>query len=263
VEPVQESLDIGPVPYDYPKYLSPSSISTFQQCPLKFKFSKLDRLPSESTEAQVLGSFVHEILEELFTYPRAERTEATARKLGAELWTSKWGQEFEDLNEKSPKNEFRWKAWWCVENYFNMEDPTSFDATGIEAKMEGDIDGVPIFGIIDRYSVEDDKLVISDYKTGKKPRKQYEWEKKMQITIYSILLKQQTGMDIGRAELLYVKSGQFARYNVDADLENSVRVEVKHTWDQVKTMCDSGEFETRTGPLCNWCDYKHLCPEWN
>ena len=67
---MQDSFDLGPLKYDYPKYMSPSSISTFQQCPLKFKFYKLDRLPTESTEAQHLGSFVHEVLEELFTYPR-------------------------------------------------------------------------------------------------------------------------------------------------------------------------------------------------
>lgn len=258
---MQDSLDLGPLSYEYPRYMSPSSISTFQQCPLKFKFSKLDKLPTESTEAQHLGSFVHEVLEELFTYPREERTEATARKLARELWNSKWSAEFHALREKCDENEFRWKAWWCIENYFGMEDPTSFDAEGIEAKMDGDIDGVPIFGIIDRYTIEDGKLVISDYKTGKKPRKQYEWEKKMQITIYSILLKELTGMEVERAELLYVKSGQFARYDVDEKLENAVRVEVRNTWDQVKSMCDSGEFETRTGPLCNWCDYKSICPE--
>ena len=258
---MQDSLDVGAPVYPYPKYMSPSSISTFQQCPLKFKFYKLDRLPTESTEAQHLGSFVHEVLEDLFKCPREERTEATARKLARELWSTKWSAEFHALKEKCDENEFRWKAWLCIENYFGMEDPTSFDAEGIEAKMDGDIDGVPVFGIIDRYTIENGKLVISDYKTGKKPRKQYEWEKKMQIAIYSILLKAQTGLDVERAELLYVKSGKFARYDVDEELENAVRVEVRKTWDEVKTMCNSGEFETRTGPLCNWCDYQSICPE--
>lgn len=258
---MQDSLELGDIPYKYPSYISPSSISTFQQCPLKFKFSKLDRLPSESTEAQVLGSFVHEVLEELFKCERKDRTENTAKRLARELWSSKWFEEYDALKEKSDENEFRWKAWWCIENYFAMEDPTSFDATGIEAKMNGEIDGVPIFGIIDRWHIEDDKIVVSDYKTGKKPRPQYEWEKKMQIAIYSMLLKAQTGMDVKRAELLYVKSGQFAKYELDSDLESEVRVEVKNTWEQVKSMCDSGVFETRTGPLCNWCDYQPICPE--
>ena len=147
---MQDSLPIGPLSYENPPYMSPSSISTFQQCPLKYKFSRLDKLPSESTEAQVLGSFVHEVLEELFKEDRVDRTEATARRLARDLWTDKWAAEFYDLKEKSPENEFRWKAWWCIENYFGMEDPTSFDASGIESKMQGDLDGVPLLGIIDR-----------------------------------------------------------------------------------------------------------------
>ena len=259
---MQDSLPIGPIPYDIPRYMSPSSIGTFNQCPLKYKFSRLDKIPEPSTEAQVLGSFVHEVLEELFACSSDERTEQMARSLAKNLWYSKWQNEYASLDVKSDENEFRWKAWWCIENYFAMEDPTSFDATGIEAAMDGHIDGVPIYGIIDRWSVENDKIVISDYKTGKKPRPQYEWEKKMQITIYSILLKEQTGMDIERAELLYLKSGQFARYNVDSSLENAVRVEVRKTWDEVTSSCESGEFETRTGPLCGWCFYKSMCPAW-
>src|SRR5210317_1029264 len=113
---MQDSLDLGPLKYEYPKYMSPSSISTFQQCPLKFKFSRLDKLPSESTEAQVLGSFVHEVLEELFKLSRVDRTEVSARRLARELWTSKWAEEFKDLGKSCDENEFRWKAWWCLEN---------------------------------------------------------------------------------------------------------------------------------------------------
>jgi len=260
---MQSSMDLGPIPYEPPRYMSPSSIGTFQQCPMKFKFSRLDRLPTESTEAQHLGSFVHEVLEDLFALPAEERTESAARSIARWQWNMKWNEKFNELAEKGTENEFRWKAWWCIENYFGMEDPTSFEAAGIEAKMDGAIDGVPIFGIIDRWTLENDKLVISDYKTGKKPRPQYEWEKKMQITIYSILLAEQEEREVERAELLYLKSGEFARYEIDAELESAVRVEVSNTWDKVTTSCASGEFQTITGPLCNWCDYKPICPEWS
>ena len=154
--------------YAEPEYMSPSSIGTFNQCPMRYKYAKLDRLPEPSTEPQVLGSFVHEILEELFKLDAKDRNESSARQIGKGLWNHSWSQEFANLPDQvSTENEFRWKAWWCVENYFKLEDPTSFEAKGIEEKVSGDIDGVPIFGIIDRWSIEDDKLVISDYKTGK------------------------------------------------------------------------------------------------
>ena len=261
---MQDSLPMEPVPYALPKYLSPSSIGTFNQCPMRYKYAKLDKIPEPSTEPQILGSFVHEILEDLFKLDADERTEQNARKIAKGLWNDKWSKEYHDLPKKdSTENEFRWKAWWCVENYFIMEDPTSFEAEGIEAKMDGDINGGTIFGIIDRWSLSDDnKLIISDYKTGKKPRPQYEWEKKMQISIYCILLEKETGLNIDRGELLYLKSGSFARYDISEEMKEAVTKEVTDTWDQLKVSCESGEFETRTGPLCNWGNYQKICPAW-
>ena len=259
---MQDNLPIGNVPYKTPEYMSPSSIGTFNQCPMRYKYAKLDKIPEPSTEPQVLGSFVHEILEELFKLEAVDRTETSARRLAKELWESKWRQEYLDLDKKCDENEFRWKAWWCIENYFLMEDPTSFEAGGIEAKMNGEILGVPIYGIIDRWTLENDKIVISDYKTGKKPRPQYEWEKKMQITIYSILLGKELDKEIERAELLYVKAGEFARYEITKELEDKVASDVRKTWEELLESCASGEFETRTGPLCNWCNYKSICPAW-
>ena len=48
-------LPIDPVPYEFPKYMSPSSISTFQQCPLKYKYAKLDKLPVFPQNLRCLG----------------------------------------------------------------------------------------------------------------------------------------------------------------------------------------------------------------
>ena len=249
--------------YSEPEYMSPSSIGTFNQCPMRYKFSKLDRLPEPSTDPQILGSYVHEVLEELFKLPREERTMQNAGRIAKDLYSSTWQAEFKSLDKvECDENTFRWRVRWCLENYFELEDPTSFDAAGIEARMSGDIDGVPIYGIIDRWTIEDDKMVVSDYKTGKKPRPQYEWEKKMQITIYSILLGKELDKEIERAELLYVKAGEFARYEITKELEDKVASDVRKTWEELLESCASGEFETRTGPLCNWCNYKSICPAW-
>jgi putative RecB family exonuclease len=230
---------------------------------MRYKFAKLDRISEPSTEAQILGSFVHEILEELFKLDAKDRNESSARQIGKGLWNHSWSQEFANLPDQvSTENEFRWKAWWCVENYFALEDPTSFDAVGIEQKVNGDIDGVPIFGIIDRWTLEDGKMVISDYKTGKKPKPRYEWEKQMQIMIYSILLEQMTEYEVKEAELIYLKFPSKAVYKPTEKVISNVKANIVQTWDELVTSCSTGVFETRTGPLCNWCSFKGMCPAW-
>ena len=44
-----------------PPHLSPSSMGTFEQCPLKFKYSKIDMLKDDPTEATLMGNFVHDV----------------------------------------------------------------------------------------------------------------------------------------------------------------------------------------------------------
>jgi len=260
---MQDQLPIGNIPYGLPKYMSPSSIGTFNQCPMRFKFSKLDKIKEPSTEAQVVGSFVHEVLELLFDFDPDERTMDNARSIAKNLWHEKWMAEYEQLEEKSDVNEFRWKVWWCVENYFQLEDPRTLKPGGLEDKVEGEIMGVPIFGIIDRwYENEDGNIIVSDYKTGKKPRPQYEWEKKMQIMIYVDLLEAITGKKAAVGELLYLKGPSVVKYEATEELRDSVRKTIRNTWDEVIESCSTGEFECRTGPLCNWCSFQSICPAW-
>jgi putative RecB family exonuclease len=249
--------------YALPEYMSPSSLATFDQCPLKFKYYRLDRLEQVPSEPAIIGSFVHEVIEYLYLLPSEDRTLAAARTIARQKWEETWEGEYHTIPNPSPINEFRWKVWWLIENYFAMEDPTSIEPTGIEDEIRGELNGVPMLGLIDRWSMEDHQIVVSDYKTGKKPRPRYEWEKQKQITIYGILLGNELDREVKRAELIYLKPGKFARYNMDPEVVDRVTEEVTDTWTQVQVACKTGKFETRTGPLCNWCDYKAICPEWN
>jgi len=49
-----------------PEALSPSSTSTFQNCPLQFRFQNIQKLPQPPSVAAVKGNVVHRALELLF-----------------------------------------------------------------------------------------------------------------------------------------------------------------------------------------------------
>ena len=57
-----------------PYALSPSSISSFKECPLAFRFSYLDRLPEPSTVWTAKGTLVHLALQYLLDRPADDRT---------------------------------------------------------------------------------------------------------------------------------------------------------------------------------------------
>lgn len=253
--------------YAPPARLSPSSVGTFQQCPLRYRYSRLDQIQEPKTPEQIRGSFVHEILEHLFMAEPEQRTLATARQIASDLWTASWANEVATelrLSEKALR-EWRWHAWWCVEEYFSLEDPSSVNPSGLETKLEGKVAGVPFLGIIDRWSIGDDeRATITDYKTGKAPSPRFAGEKIFQIMVYVDMLTNSQDVEVGTAELIYLKTpGQKAQYQPTDTHLGKMRETVKEVWEELHTACKTGTFETRPGKLCNWCSYKNICPAFN
>jgi putative RecB family exonuclease len=247
-----------------PELLSPSSISTFQQCPMKFKYSKIDGLRDSPTEATMLGNFVHEILETMYALPSEQRTQETARQLARDLWAVKWEAEVTTLirGEKELRL-FRWSAWWCVENLWMLEQPQEVEPWGIEEHVEGEISGIKLHGFIDRLHLDGDTAKVSDYKTGKTPKKNYIEDKYFQLIIYTQLLKS-LGIEAKKfeIELLYLKDGvRFAKEVTAEDVQKvaSVIAEVRAG---IEERCKNGYFEPNKTILCNWCGFKKICPAW-
>lgn len=255
-----------PVPVELrPKYVSPSSISTFQQCPLRYRYSRIDRLPEPSTEAQALGSMTHEVLELLMLLPQNERTQLQARSILLEIWAAKWDEEVSKLNLSNyDRHMFRWNVWRCVENYFLLEDPSLVSLEGIECRLEAEIDGVPVLGILDRWHfAEDGSAIISDYKTGKVAAKRYEGEKRLQLMVYVALHEEIYKSKVSSAELIYLKgSGTRVAYEPTPESLELMRSTLTKVWAGINESCDTGEFKTNKTRLCDWCSYKGQCPAW-
>jgi len=246
-----------------PTHLSASSISTYEQCPLRFRFSRIDRIPEPTTEAMILGTFVHEILEDLYKLDPENRVVPEARRIARELWENKFIEETANVKIKSV-NDFRWNAWWCVENVFSMEDPTTVKIRGIEDKFSALIDDVPLVGFIDRWTEEEDgSITVTDYKSGKVSKPQYEGDKVFQIVLYAEMLERLNNIKVDNAEIMYVKFKERKKYAPTPERRDMVLKIIRQTWDGVTKGCESGVFQTKTGPLCNWCAYKKICPAWS
>jgi putative RecB family exonuclease len=259
-------IQTEPVPTEgRPKYVSPSSISTFQQCPLRYRYSRIDRIPEPSTSAQALGSMTHEVLELLMALPPEERLLMTARQILLDRWNAHWDAEVLALNLGPHEHHmFRWGVWRCVENYFALEDPQAVTLEGIECKLQADIEGVPVLGILDRWHyAEDGTAVISDYKTGKVAAKKYEGEKRLQLMVYVDLHETTFNSKVSSAELIYLKnSGTRVTYEPTVKARDTMRTAITTVWAGVNESCDTGEFEARKTRLCDWCSFKGQCPAW-
>lgn len=248
-----------------PPHLSPSSIAVFQQCPLRFKFSKIDGMREPDTEATIMGNFVHEILEMLFKMEPEERTIDSAKAVASALWNEGgWRSDVSNVigADESRLREFRWKSWWCVENYFKVEDPKTIKPDGIEHEVNDLIDGVKIKGFIDRWSSSETGITVSDYKTGKTPAPKYRKDKFTQLLIYAILLEQETGVPAEKIELLYLKEGKVLSSEVKQEDVSHVKSTIVNVHSEMMRRCEAGKFEHKTSVLCGWCSFKKICPAW-
>ncbi len=250
-----------------PAYLSPSSINTFVQCPLKFKINKFDNIKEPPSWATHLGSFTHEVLEHLYQLDPDDRTVENLKTLAADVWaSSEWEQQVLSLAEpQGDIKQFKIAAFKNMTNLWQLEDPSETELDGMEEDVDAVIDGVAMKGRIDRYIVADDgSLIISDYKTGKVPNPKFNDENKQffQLLAYAAMLKESAQLETSQLELLYLTASTKHTLAVTPVKLDTARRLIVDTKTSLDSACDSGEFTANVSKLCDWCHFKkiNVCP---
>lgn len=243
------------------RHLSPSSASTFRQCPRRWKFRYIDHLPDPKGVPALLGTFVHRILEELMLVSASERTNQFARNIAREIWPEVADDpDFKALLlDDEGTRAFRWQAWNLMESYFEMEDPQQVDVLAAEQRLEVDLMGVPFLGIVDRTERIENGLRVTDFKTGKAPQNRYLDDKLSQVWLYAAALEA-VDQPVSEVRLMYLTGKFIDRKLDDAAVENAVN---RHflTWKSIGNCISDSRFDYKLGPLCNWCPYTDSCPQ--
>ena len=266
-------------------HLSPSSMSTFHQCPQKFKYEKIDNLPRGTSKEALLGNFVHDFLEAFYGLEIPLRIKESVKPLFQEIFYGHAGVRDEPLDITEEEGgwmeklhpyvvgtkalrEFKNKAWWCVQNLWDIENPQQVVSKGLEYELNGELEGVTLKGFIDRLDGEGTTIV--DYKTGNNPFRfdrgadrwvpKYKDDPFLQLKIYAALV---SVLGLGTPDtlkLLYLKDGQEIQADfTDLDIEETKSYVVATKW-AIDKAVETDTFPTRMSNLCNWCTYKPQCP---
>lgn len=233
-------------------------------CPLAFRFASIEKLPEPPSIATTRGSIVHRSLELLFTTPPAERT---APRLDACL-TEALAEYADDPDlvdlglDASGLARFETDCRELTATYLRMEDPTTVREIGLELRLEAEIDGLRLRGIIDRLELDAaGELVVTDYKTGRPPSPAFENKSLGGVHFYALLCEQVLGRRPAAVRLMYLKTGEII---TATPTDGSIKYLVTRTravWQAVERACSNGDFRPRKGPLCNWCAFQRWCPE--
>jgi putative RecB family exonuclease len=247
-----------------PTSLSPSRVEAFTSCPLAFRFSAIERLPEPASVHTAKGTYVHRVLELLFSAAPEARTPALAATLLDQAWDELCTDVEYLLLAPSPQEAqaLRADAARLVDRYFTLEDPTTIAPVGVELQLEADVDGLVLRGIIDRLErrADDGALVVTDYKTGKAPPPQYEQRRLGGVHFYAWLCEQALGERPAEIRLLYLGSGEtITAYPTD----QSIRFLPKRTaavFAAIKRACETEDFRPQPGPFCGGCAFRRWCP---
>jgi putative RecB family exonuclease len=246
-----------------PRSLSPSSCSSFKECPLAFRFSYLERLPEPPAPWTSKGTLVHRALELLLDRPADERSvDAALTDLaqarvelaahpdfaGLELTDAEW----ETFDSDADK---------LVRRYFELEDPRQVRPIGLELKLEADLGRVRLRGIIDRLDLDEHgEFVVTDYKTGSVPSELWEAKSLSGVHFYALLCERMLGRRPARVQLYYLSKPE-AIIATPTD-QSIIGVERRTTalHAAIAQACERDDFRPRPGRLCDFCTFKPYCP---
>ena len=245
-----------------PLALSPSRASDYKRCPLQYRFRAIDRLPEPSTEAQVKGTLVHAVLEEMFSWPREERTYPAAVKRLKPTWEQ---MRIDDPTCAEPvEDDYRLlvDARTLLRGYFTMENPLGFDAHAQEMPVDFTLpNGVPVRGFIDRVDIaQTGEVRVVDYKTGKKPLPRYSQDAQFQMRFYALVYWRLFGVVPTQLKLMYLKVMDSMILTPSREELEYFERDLAELWWKIEADGKAGSFRPQQSKLCGWCAFQSLCP---
>ena len=252
-------------------YLSWSAVSTFMQCPLKFKFRYLESLPEETLSSSLLfGSGIHQALEEFFRAELAGGPKPTLEKL-VYIYRSTWlpaDPEAISLGGSDTRESLDRLAVKVLRAFLASDSAGLLGhVLGVEEEISGLlVEGVPdLLGRVDLVTEEKDSLTITDFKTsrGKWSADTVE-EASSQLLLYSSLAGAFSPKKTIR--LRFVVLTKTANPTVEqhfAEINPQKLARVKKIFERVWGAIQTGVFYPAPSVMnCSGCGFKQACAAW-
>ena len=260
-QPIPESKTPA-VDYRSPiTYLSYSQIDTFNNCPLKYRYRYIQRIPVPVFAAASFGDSMHKTLRDFYQEVKEGKRPTEKRLL--ELLTKNWSAE----GYSSKAHEARMKKQgqkilsdFYEKGYFPDNPPPKSLEQIFVTKLAPQL---KVGGKIDRVDrVAGSSLEIIDYKTGR-VWDQKEVDKSLQMTVYAL-----AACDPG----IYAKKPEEVVLSFYF-LETGEKKSTKRTSQQLEKgkkeilekakEIEKSDFPPTPSKLCDFCDYRLICEAWS
>jgi putative RecB family exonuclease len=238
--------------------LSFTRVDTFEQCPRRFRYQYIDGLPQAPAPQLSFGSSLHATLEWLYDrkhpvlptlddtlqalYDRWEKEGYVDSERSEQLSAYEHARRIlTDLHARIQREGFRLPA--AVEAWFELPFP----------------DDVVVVGAIDRIDVDEDgSLHVIDYKTNRRARTRSQVKGSLQLAIYALATRELYGRLPRSVALDFVVPGVTVTVPIEELDLDSVPARLAAVAERIR----AGEDTPTPNRLCDWCDFRDICPAW-
>jgi RecB family exonuclease len=243
---------------------SDSRVSTYEQCPYKFKLQYIEKQKPEmkNTIEAFLGQVVHKCLEDL--YKKKKANEEISKESFIKQYRKTWNEWYSDnvkiVKENQTANNYKKLGEKFLADYYDRYTPfNQLEIIGLETHDKITLsDG-------NQWQIRIDKLTrdkegnyyVVDYKTSSRMKSQNEADKDRQLAMYAIWVKNKF-KDAKSVKLIWhmlAFNKEVVSERTDEQLDD-LQEKVMST---IKEMETSTEFPGKVTHLCPYCEFKGNC----
>ena len=237
--------------------LSASDIETYRSCPLRYKFSRVLRIPAEQTRQQRFGITVHQVLERF----HGEGGGTLAQML--ELLDAGWRRAGLGYGEQEGRLHERARAALARYHARLQEQPAqpvwferSFAFRLGPHHLRGRVDRVDRLAEPADGSQEQARYELIDYKTSR-PKTAAQLKDDVQLSLYALAAREAWQLESSRQAYYYVLDDRKVPVPNGERETNKIADTVLEVGEGILAQ----EFEpTPSRATCSVCDYRIACP---
>ena len=251
-----------------PKTYSHSKLETFEQCKQKYKFRYIDKIEIKEKPIEAfLGSVVRETLEWLYQQVKQKKLPSIDETIIYYIasWEKSYTPEVYIVRHGLKTADYFNMGITFILNYYTKHHP--FDDNTLETEkricIKLDEPGKnKLTGIIDRlvHNTEKNEIEIHDYKTANILPTKEKIDNDRQLALYSIAIKEEFGSN-KKVKLIW----HYLAFNeklVSERTDEQLEQLKKETLKLIGQIESETEFAASKSILCDWCQFKKMCPAW-
>ncbi|MDX6672879.1 MAG: ATP-dependent helicase UvrD/PcrA [Solirubrobacteraceae bacterium] len=230
--------------------LSAGDVETYRICPLRYKFARVFRIPTEPTIHQRFGILVHQVLER---FHAAGGGQTLAELLG--LLDAGWRRN--GFGGSEEERQLREKAGNALTRYFERFQTDPAEPLWFERSFSFPLGPHLLRGRVDRVDrLPDGGYELIDYKTGR-PKTAAQLREDVQLSLYAVGAREAWQLDASHQAYYYLLDDE----KVPVERDEHDRDWIMETVLEVAEGILAQGFEpTPSYAACSTCDFRIICP---